>query len=311
MIHHRKTSIWSDSIDNVHPFPINNGRFFILQNGSSQIIHDWGVINFLDEVKTHSDTYYLSKFIEEKWGDSLESITWILSKLIRTWTSLWVICVVDTSNSTILVLSDGCRSLYIDRDIAESKVYSFSSLTEIGEDDRFFKWYIVLDFYGNILDIKYEYINKVHSKALIPLATNKYSAWDSEDEYYYSEGKKKDQLLLSDLWKDSEDINWIDPALLIDSKELNSYLAEFWDTEKELADKKANWMGQWWVWESMIDSLCYTANLVYMEMNDLVEDFFQSYPNSDAEYLYDYIEHEGMGLMEICLEYSPNFEYDI
>ena len=326
LIHHRKTSIGSDSIDNVHPFPICNGRYFLLQNGSSNAIHDWGIIHFLSEVKTHSDTYYLSKFIEEKGCNSLNDIAELLGKLIRSWVNLGVICVVDTSNDTILLLSDGCRSLHIDIDESETIINWFSSLTDKWDDDYFFKWFILLDFQWNIFNIKYEYLNKVVVKTRavstyahdyqqgIPYA----NGYDPVDEY--SSVKKKEESILQTLWdsinwKDEEKetwdwIDWIDPVLIVDSTDLQAYMKDFWETESDLAQRKNTWFGQGWVWDTLVSKLCTTANLISMEMYALVEDFYDTYQTQDIEYLWEYIEWERMNLMETVLEYEENFEYD-
>lgn len=288
-------------------------------------MHDWGIINFLSEIKTHSDTYYLSKFLEEKGCKSLNDVADVLGKLIRSGVNLGVICVVDTTNDTILVLSDGCRSLYVDLDMNETTVNSFSSLTEEGRDDYFFKWFILLDFQWNIYNIKYEYINKVtvkekyktttYTQPSIPYA-NEYEGMDD----YYSSKKKEKSLVLSSLgdslnWQDeemkeSETIDWIDPALVIDSKDLQDYMTQFWETESDLAQRKNTGFGQGWVWDTLVSRLCTTANLISMEMYELVDDFYNTYPSSDNEYLWEYIETERCNLMSTVLEYNDNFEYD-
>lgn len=314
----------------MHPFPICNGRYFLIQNGSSHEVHDWGIINFLSEVKTHSDTYYLSKFLEEKGCESLNDIADLLGKLVRSWVNLGVICVVDTSNDTILVLSDGCRSLYIDMDVAETKVDSFSSLTDKGDDEYFFKWFMLLDFEWNILHTKYEYINKFTTKTKYPITTtHNSSTWISyaseeditELDRYYSNKKKEDENLTifptlgeSVNWRDwaeeSATIDWIDPVLIVDSTDLQNYMTDFWETESDLAQRKNTWFGQGWVWDTLVSKLCTCANLISMEMNALVDDFYDTYPSKDMEYLYEYIEWERMNLMETVLEYEENFEYD-
>lgn len=65
---------------------------------------------------------------------------------------------------------------------------------------------------------------------------------------YYSSKKKEKSLVLSSLgdslnWQDeelkeSETIDWIDPALVIDSKDLQDYMNQFWETESDLAQRK-------------------------------------------------------------------------
>lgn len=288
-------------------------------------MHDWGIINFLSEIKTHSDTYYLSKFLEEKGCKSLNDIADVLGKLIRSGVNLGVICVVDTTNDTILLLSDGCRSLYIDLDMNETTVNSFSSLTEEGRDDYFFKWFILLDFQWNIYNIKYEYINKVTVKEKHRTTTYAQSSIPYANEYegiddYYTSKKKEKSLALSSLgdslnWQDgglkeSETIDWVDPALVIDSKDLQDYMTQFWETESDLAQRKNTWFWQWWVWDNLVSRLCTTANLISTEMYELAEDFYNTYPSTDNEYLWEYVETERFNLMSTVLEYNDNFEYD-
>ena len=184
----------------------------------------------------------------------------------------------------------------------ETTVNSFSSLTEEGRDDYFFKWFILLDFQGNIYNIKYEYINKVTVKEKYKSTTYAQSSIPYANEYegmddYYSSKKKEKSLVLSSLgdslnWQDeelkeSETIDWIDPALVIDSKDLQDYMNQFWETESDLAQRKNTWFGQGWV-----------------------DDFYNTYPSSDNEYLWEYIETERCNLMSTVLEYNDNFEYD-
>lgn len=281
-------------------------------------MHDWGVINFLSEVKTHSDTYYLSKFVEEKKCDSLDSIADILGKLIRSSVNIWVVCVVDTQNDTILLVSDGCRSLYIDTNIDETIMNSFSSLDDSGRDEYFFKGYVLLDFNGNISKIQYDYINKIvikpikYTQPALPYASGYSSLDEADDDYFPKKKEEKDDILtvLGDSinWKDN--LDWIDPALVIDSADLTAYLAEFWELETDLTERKASWFWQWWVWDSTIKALCTTANLIYIEMNDLVDTHYALYTQTEVEGLYEYVEHETMGIMDIVLEYSPNFEFE-
>ncbi len=287
-------------------------------------MHDWGIVNFLSEIKTHSDTYYLSKFLEEKGCKSLNDVADVLGKLVRSGVNLGVICVVDTTNDTILVLSDGCRSLYVDLDMSETTVNSFSSLTDYGRDDYFFKWFIVLDFQGNIYNIKYDYINKVTVKDKFKLTTHSQSPIPYANEYegmdeYYSSKKKEKNLALSNLgdslnWQDwveeSTTIDWIDPVLVIDSKDLQDYMNQFWETESDLSERKNTWFGQGGVWDTLVSRLCTTANLIAMEMNDLLDDFQYLYPSSDIEYLSEYIETERSNMMTTVLDYNDNFEYD-
>ena len=47
-----------------------------------------------------------------------------------------------------------------------------------------------------------------------------------------------------------------------------------------------------------------------MEMYELLDDFYNTYPSSDNEYLWEYIETERCNLMTTVLEYNDNFEYD-
>ena len=66
------------------------------------------------------------------------------------------------------------------------------------------------------------------------------------DEYYSSKKKEKN-LALSNLgdslnWQDwveeSTTIDWIDPVLVIDSKDLQDYMNQFWETESDLSERK-------------------------------------------------------------------------
>lgn len=208
--------------------------------------------------------------------------------------------------------------------MTETSVNSFSSLDEDGRDDYFFKGFILLDFEWNIFNIKYEYINKVTAKVVVTHKTYPQSSIPYADDYeslddYYSSKKKDKSLMLSNLgesenWKDwieeSQTIDWIDPALIIDSKDLQDYMNQFWETESDLAQRKNTWFGHGGVWDTLVSRLCTTANLISMEMYELVDDFYNTYPQSDGEYLWEYIEWERMNLMETVMEYNENFEYD-
>lgn len=318
LIHHRKTSIGADSMDNVHPFPIFDWRFFLLQNGSSQIMHDWGIIHFLSEVKTNSDTYYLSKFIEEKGCWSLDSIKEILSSLIKTWVKLGVVVVVDTSTDEILMLSDGWRSLYIDINHDETIINSFSSLTEDWDDSYSFRWFIILDFNWNIQSIDYEYLNKMYVKPVTVPATSyhwtqpslpyadQYWYIDEEEEYY----KKKDQKLLLASWDDfSSEVDYIDPAIIIDSKELKRLLSNFWETESTLNQLKLSGTTSWTQWDLWVYELSDICNNIHTEMEELADDFYATYTTPNSDYIYEYVDAEKVALMEMVMEYNQNFEY--
>ena len=63
----------------------------------------------------------------------------------------------------------------------------------------------------------------------------------------YSSKKKEKNLALSNLgdslnWQDwveeSTTIDWIDPVLVIDSKDLQDYMNQFWETESDLSERK-------------------------------------------------------------------------
>lgn len=321
LIHHRKTSIGTDSLDNVHPFPFCNGQFFLLQNGSSQIMHDWGIINYLSEVKTHSDTYYLSKFLEEKGCKSLNDIADTLGKLVRSWVNLGVICVVDTTNDTILLLSDGCRSLHVELDMTETIVEWFSSLTDKWEDDYFFKWFILFDFQWNIYNIKYEYLNKVIVKTQKPLYPVTWAYWDwySNFDDYYPDKKKVENMTLSNFWESkkwnditegNKEVDWIDPALIIDSEDLTQYMNTFWETESDLSERRLAWIWQGQVYDLLIKRLATTANLIRLEMNELANEFYSIYPETRADGIWEYVEAESMNVMNTVLEYNDNFEFE-
>lgn len=341
LIHHRKTSIGSDCIENVHPFPIYNGRYFLLQNGSSRMVHDWGVINFLSEWRTHSDTYYLTKFIEEKKCDSLESIKDTLWGLIKAGVELGVICVIDTKENNFLLLSDGKRSLYIDANIDDSYVREFSSLTEDGSDKYSFRWYMILDFNWTIHSIEYSYINKEEEKKSTQVCTTYSAGSPYSSSYYYDEDryssyyKKKEtkedeseQLALAqiegifswditeetELWEWTPPMNYVDPSMIIDSADLNDYLSQFFEIEKDLCDRRDSWMGQWAVYANLIAQLKELANLIAIEMDELLDDFIVTYCNdwggSDVDSYYEYVDSEKMQIMDMVFQFDENFEFE-
>ena len=305
------------------------------------MVHDWGVINFLSEWRTHSDTYYLTKFIEEKKCDSLESIKDTLWGLIKAGVELGVICVIDTKENNFLLLSDGKRSLYIDANIDDSYVREFSSLTEDGSDKYSFRWYMILDFNWTIHSIEYSYINKEEEKKSTQVCTTYSAGSPYSSSYYYDEDryssyyKKKEtkedeseQLALAqiegifswditeetELWEWTPPMNYVDPSMIIDSADLNDYLSQFFEIEKDLCDRRDSWMGQWAVYANLIAQLKELANLIAIEMDELLDDFIVTYCNdwggSDVDSYYEYVDSEKMQIMDMVFQFDENFEFE-
>lgn len=147
LLHHRKWVYGSNVVDNVHPFVWE--RFTLVQNGSSKAIHNWGKIEFIGE-EDKTDSYYILKYIERHWANSLEDVS-VLLKQISTcaWDELGVVVVVDNISQEILFYMDWARSLYIDK--TEDKINYISSLKDNTLVEYFNKGKLIIDFDWNII----------------------------------------------------------------------------------------------------------------------------------------------------------------
>ena len=265
----------------------------------------------------NSDTYYLSKFIEEKKAMSLSDIQVVLSGLNRCWVELWVICAVDTLSKEILLYSDGHRSLVVNTNADESIMHSFSSLTDSWSDEFSFSGFAILDFDWNISTIDYLYKNKKKiPKTSSVVVTHKqykkssipYSSYEEEEYYNWYTSTNKTST--------AEIEEYIDPATIVSSHILTTLSDEFYCLESEMSTMRSKWATNTVIYYSNITDITNLANRISKEMFIIVDKYYEDCANSwrhefdEFDELYEYIESERLGIMEIVLEYNNNFEYE-
>lgn len=145
-------------IRNVHPYA--GDTFMLLQNGTDHTFHNWGILEGFDE--TMSDSYMMLMFIE-KHCTNLEEVAAVLDS-IRDKVKFGVVVVTD-KKGRLLVFSDGARSLTIAIDDDKKKVEWFRSMRDLRAEEEFFDGFLLMDFEGNVIEMKFTKLNFVKPKS--------------------------------------------------------------------------------------------------------------------------------------------------
>lgn len=193
ILHHRKATSGSKSLENVHPF--EGERYIVMQNGTSKEFVGWGEVEGMDLYKP--DSYYLSQWIERK--NSFDEIKESFAKIKFEYGT---VVIVDKHYKTVMMVMDGNRSMWIDLD-SDGNIISFSSLTEEGGDEYKNVGTIIFDFSGGVIENGITKFNekKVYHK---PAEYIKKDTKDKNDSYYSSRGGWKWD---GSEWKFNCDIN--------------------------------------------------------------------------------------------------------
>ena len=115
LMHHRKASIGSISIENTHPFVWS--KFILAQNWTSREFY----AEYKDVYKKETDSETLLSYLEE-WANTLEDCVDLLDDIKS---SLWIIFIVKGKQT--LIYSDSCRESYVEKSINWKYLVSFTN----------------------------------------------------------------------------------------------------------------------------------------------------------------------------------------
>jgi len=348
LIHHRKSSIGKDGIENVHPFPLCDWRYYLAQNGSSKKLHEWGTIQFIKEDEVHSDTYFLAKYLELNGWWTLAWFSATLDQLSEV-TQIWVITIYDKVKNEFLVYSDGARSLYFDISEDYSIVNRMSSLDEVGDDGYAFSGYLVISMKdGRVSDGVIDYINKYTEKKKsyydnrpvnntveepkVPLLSQWKETFEptSLDKWIQKEEErkakdyallleKKDREYFDSHWnnydddvdpyaKDEERDRDFDPSDVIKSSKVDEYTYDLFRIEWDMPTLLSK--GTAMDVEIALAQLEATSNAYAKELDRLLYAWDEESITSEKwQTTYDYVEQEKESTLLLVQEYNPNFKY--
>lgn len=153
LMHHRKWSVWHNTIENNHPYYWK--KFFLMQNWTDKKFHWWGIVEWLNI--NASDTFMLLHFIERH-VSSLSKVPALLDSMSSRWFSFGVIIIGD-KNWNMLMYSDWDRSMWIEfEDENKKRIKWFRSTVKTKEFD--FKGYMMFDINGNVKKLEYTKLNE-------------------------------------------------------------------------------------------------------------------------------------------------------
>lgn len=243
--HHRKGTVGSNSVENTHPFETD--KFILAQNGTDKRIHEWGIVEGIDPDR--SDTFVLLQYLDMH-CNTLEECLDRIKILISRRITIGTIMIYSKAEWKIMFFADGERSLYIAKNPNNTIDYIQSRKDDTVVDYKT-KWYIVVDFNGNIYVEDLQMVNEVKvvhkaapvtyyqppltgaSQQMLPPARWAYSMYG--DDYYDDFNWGWIDGGFQDINPDAEDVNaieeeniWINDLPLADVMEL------LWDADEKL-----------------------------------------------------------------------------
>ena len=173
LMHHRKATIGSISLDNAHPFKWKH--FWLMQNWTAKVFHTAHKEEHWKDVDTANLLAYIEKQTS-KLDEVPQILEWLTSKFLSD--DFWNIIIKH--NDRVLFYSDGTRDSYID--IEWDKINSISNYKL--DETKWFKnkWYIIFSVTTWLIEKNtFENINQV--------VFNKYSGYVTS--YYWCDYSTK------------------------------------------------------------------------------------------------------------------------
>lgn len=274
LIHHRKATSGSKSIENVHPFVWT--KYTVLQNGTTKEFEWWGEIEGMEVGRP--DSYYLGE-----WVNRQDSFDMIIEKLGKIKLTIGVIMVIDNTSKEILYYSDGARSFHFELNEAWYIEYA-SSLLPDGDDPHKNIGYMVFNFDWKIITHGIENVNQDMKPKMIQAPAYQWvkSINDKDDEYYKSHKAYK----------------WVQWPFAWDGK---------WEWSAEITDPlDPYYPSEWYIWSHKEGRWQYATKEYYDKGNSVLEMF----PEDEDEFpQYDILEELSIEIENIYEDiYDKPFE---
>ena len=198
--HHRKWTVWSNNIENTHPFETD--KFILAQNGTDKRMHEWGIVEGIDPDR--SDTFVLLQYIDMH-CNTLEECLARISILLSRKITIGTIMIYSKKEWKMMFFADGERSLYIEKN-ADGTIDYIQSRKDDTVCDYKTKGYIVTDFSGTVYVENLENVNEAkvtHKPASTP-ATNYYTQPLIGGQKQYTPARGNYSMLPDDF----DDLDW-------------------------------------------------------------------------------------------------------